>query len=215
MALATILHGTVLRNLGALWIPVELGAPGIIEPDPEPLAWYGRQLGLIGEAQHEQDMSEAQIAQAIKFGTEVRLLANRLFQHGTLAAGTYQVRNVMPAELTFYEDMAPVPWMPDTDVFPFAVTPEHLRLLGWVDAYDEKPSLPCIDGKRPYGSSYYEADIARILNWVIEPDEYGEPEMSREQDELAAKLHSEMLWVMMAFLQHARLERQFTDLPDQ
>jgi hypothetical protein len=73
----------------------------------------------------------------------------------------------------------------------FTITDDHLKLLermyvGW----DEMEyGAPAIDGKRPYGNSDVEADIAEILGWP-EPDEDGE--MPDGQRERAERIHAEM-----------------------
>lgn len=77
----------------------------------------------------------------------------------------------------------------------FTLTDDHVKLLaaanvGWNDyAYEGAPG---VNLKRPYGnSSGVDRDIARILGWSVFVDADGEEHLTKEQRELAWRLHRE------------------------
>lgn len=82
----------------------------------------------------------------------------------------------------------------------FTVTHDHLKLLrmmyvGWQDC---EYGAPEINPKRPYGNSDVEGDIAEILGWAYEEDEYyGLPEDLRGE---ARDLHRQMQTVLQILL---------------
>lgn len=83
----------------------------------------------------------------------------------------------------------------------FELKQEHLDLLkkayvGWGEC---EYGAPCIDGKRPYGNSDVERDIAKILNWKINK-EYDE--LSKSQIKEAEKLHRETEIALQIVLRH-------------
>jgi hypothetical protein len=74
----------------------------------------------------------------------------------------------------------------------FTLLPEHVMLLRrvYVDWNDCEYGAPCVDAKRPYGTSSVALDIAEILGW--EPEEDADEDgliLSREQTERAQELH--------------------------
>jgi len=85
----------------------------------------------------------------------------------------------------------------------FTITKDHLNLLkemytGWNDM---EYGAPSIDPKRPYGSSYnVEQNIAEILGWKMFEDADEEKHLSKEQYELAQKLHQETEQVLQICL---------------
>lgn len=79
----------------------------------------------------------------------------------------------------------------------FTITRDHIKLLrnmyvGWDDCEFGAPAIDC---KRPYGNSFVEGDIAKILEWDILEDG-----LTDYQYEIASKLHSETQEVLQIIL---------------
>lgn len=78
----------------------------------------------------------------------------------------------------------------------FTVTHDHLKLLKamWITWEYCEYGAPAVNCKRPYGNSDVEADIAEILGWQYDEDDYdGMPENLRG---VAKDLHHEMQTVL-------------------
>ena len=78
----------------------------------------------------------------------------------------------------------------------FIVTHDHLKLLQrmWIGWEDCEYGAPAVNCKRPYGNSDVEGDIAEILGWEYEEDDWnGMPNSLREK---AEKIHREMKTVL-------------------
>lgn len=83
----------------------------------------------------------------------------------------------------------------------FTVTDEHIRLLR---AASWRKSV--IDGKRPYGDfTYYQADMARALGVSVGVTGDGAASVAPDVEKRLEALHHEMLFVMQAYLEHARI----------
>lgn len=67
----------------------------------------------------------------------------------------------------------------------FEITKEHLELMknAYVRWEDCETGAPAIDCKRPYGNSYVELDVARILGWDVSDG------LTQEQADKAYDLH--------------------------
>lgn len=90
----------------------------------------------------------------------------------------------------------------------FTVTNDHLTLLrcayvGWDDCEFGAPSIDC---KRPYGNTDVYGDIAEILGWTLFEDADGDAHLSREQKELANRLHVETAIVLQIGLLLGKFE---------
>lgn len=61
----------------------------------------------------------------------------------------------------------------------FEIKEEHLKLLNnaYVTSNDAEYGAPTIDPKRPYGNSFVEGDIAKILGWFIEDEVFSEQQL--------------------------------------
>ncbi len=86
---------------------------------------------------------------------------------------------------------------------PFTITESHLQLLrhayvGWDGCEFGAPAIDC---KRPYGNSDVYGDIAEILGWELFKDADGDEHLSKEQRDLADRLHSETKTVLQIALQ--------------
>ena len=73
----------------------------------------------------------------------------------------------------------------------FEITEDHIKLLqkayfGWENCEFGAPAIDC---KRPYGNSDVLGDIAEILGWKLEEDDYGYKELSEDQRDKAEQLH--------------------------
>jgi hypothetical protein len=83
----------------------------------------------------------------------------------------------------------------------FVVTPEHIRLLQsthWRTA--------AIDCKRPYGNyTYYEIDMARTLGLPITRSAKGFAEIEPAIKARMDSLHQDLLFVLQAYIENARL----------
>jgi hypothetical protein len=78
----------------------------------------------------------------------------------------------------------------------FTLTEDHIKLLSamyvsWEYGGDYSMGVPIIDPKRPYGNTNVEMDIAEELEWELFETSDGETVLSKEQGELARKLHTE------------------------
>jgi len=87
----------------------------------------------------------------------------------------------------------------------FVVQAEHIKLVKRFNVWweDCEFGAPAIDCKRPYGNSDVTNDIAEILGWEQFEDEDGEMHLSREQGELARRLHKEMETVLQILCANA------------
>jgi len=96
----------------------------------------------------------------------------------------------------------------------FVVTHEHLKLLRrmWIRWEDCEYGAPAVDSKRPYGNSDVEGDIAEILCWEFEEDEWdGVPADIRGA---AADIHSEMQTVLQILVVNLHIYPGKYERPD-
>jgi len=83
----------------------------------------------------------------------------------------------------------------------FELTEDHIKLLqsAYVRWEDAEAGAPAIDPKRPYGNSSVELDMAEILGWNQEGDEYP---LLLEQEERLNELHRETEIALQIILRH-------------
>jgi hypothetical protein len=90
----------------------------------------------------------------------------------------------------------------------FEMTEQHLQLLRhargrWLDY----ASTLGIDPKRPYGDmTYFEIDMADILNISFQRDSAGRPIFSKEQQGLFNRLFADLPFSLSVFLKNASLQ---------
>ncbi|MCK9417448.1 hypothetical protein M0Q97_12480 [Candidatus Dojkabacteria bacterium] len=84
----------------------------------------------------------------------------------------------------------------------FEIKEKHLKLLknAYVSWDDCEYGAPTIDPKRPYGNSFVEGDIARILGWEING------ELSDKQYKDASKIHDETRLALQICLYRLKFE---------
>ncbi len=86
----------------------------------------------------------------------------------------------------------------------FVLTADHITLLraanvGWEDCEFGAPAIDC---KRPYGNSYVEGDIAKLLGWSwVEEDG-----LTKQQERDAAKIHAETELALQIILTTGTME---------
>ncbi len=75
----------------------------------------------------------------------------------------------------------------------FVLTDQHVALLraANISWYEIEWGAPAIDGKRPYGNSDINGDLARLLNVDAFIDHEGEERWTPEQFEEMRRLHRE------------------------
>lgn len=85
----------------------------------------------------------------------------------------------------------------------FEIKEEHLKLLNrsYVSWDYAEFGAACIYPKKPYGNSYVEYDIAKILGWEIKDDE-----LTDEQISMANKLHEETETALQICLSRLKFE---------
>lgn len=88
----------------------------------------------------------------------------------------------------------------------FKVTEEHIKLLQsmYVSWFDCEYGAPCINPKRPYGNSFVEGDIAKILGWLDNNDD--EDDFPEELYEKCATIHSEMETVLQILVSNLSIQ---------
>ncbi|MBB1596902.1 hypothetical protein A9973_22835 [Achromobacter sp. UMC46] len=198
-------HAALMRELRAMWMPVESGAPAI--DFEQPLLGGPDTLGTA-----RKRLKTSDDALAIRRLAEVcRLIPRYVGSLGGLRPGRYAV----PAEMKEAFDF------PESGVDAqggFDLRREHLTLLraaAWreVDAQslqavlregDRFWPMPYIDGKRPYGdASYYQIDMARLLGDPYPLDAKGYAVTDSAKDARFKRLHAETLAALQVFLTHA------------
>lgn len=87
------------------------------------------------------------------------------------------------------------------------ITKDHLKLLkkAYWDHNEMEYGAPWINPKRPYGNSDVEEDIAEILGWKLFEDRDGEVHLSKEQSDMAYKLHRELVLVIQQIISEYKL----------
>ncbi|MEM7056496.1 MAG: hypothetical protein AAF557_02805 [Pseudomonadota bacterium] len=142
-------------------------------------------------------------------------------ERAELTPGTYAMKNITADDLRrefdwLEADDAYLGLTPDGKVI---VTEDHLKLIRgiyweWPNEYDVEDTLafdqwpmPAVDGKRPYGDmSFYQLDAHRLLEWPVEKRTAdGYIELTEQQIEHGARLHTQMLGVTQVFLERAEL----------
>lgn len=110
-------------------------------------------------------------------------ITTAFFLHATFTSDTYSFEPPL-------EDCAAI-----------TVTPEHIRLLqraNWRSFV--------IDCKRPYGDfTHFEVDMATLLGVPVTHNAKGEAEIGDDQEARMDTLHSELLFVLQAYIRYARL----------
>lgn len=87
----------------------------------------------------------------------------------------------------------------------FTVTHDHLKLLRrmYIEWEGCEYGAPAVDPKRPYGNSDVEGDIAEILGWEYEEDDWnGMPEDLRGA---AHDIHHEMQTVLQILVHNLHI----------
>lgn len=201
----TMHHVKLLRQLRAIWVPEESGAPGIDAAQP----LLGTSAALpaamsILETPHE--------AVAIRTLAEMGLLASLYCASGKLPApGPYE----LPGQLRkAFRD--PARGVDSRGIF--RLRPEHLLLLRsahWrvvnaasidevlAEGADLWP-MPYVDGKRPYGNfTYYQLEMAERLGepYARAPDGKALPD--RAKDARLEGLHLETLAALQVAILNA------------
>lgn len=205
---------SLLRQMHFTWETAEVGAP-MLDPDRP----YGT-AGLIDQLRaHFAGETDTAIARR---HVEMMHVLQVTLSRGYLDPGHYTVQNLYPrkhrealgggAEFTD----ADLGWIGDRTV---RVTEQNLKLLRelslrWPPPSDCETRLKgsefpaaAIDPKRPYGDmTAYMIDMARILDCLppAPADGIFRPDAALADD--LHRLHLQMLPVLQAFVEHARLE---------
>lgn len=84
----------------------------------------------------------------------------------------------------------------------FDLTEDHVKLVKhfWVSWQPDEYGAPEIDPKKPYGNSDVERDIAEILGWTPEAEDWGDPALSEDQRNDAHRLHKETAKALQVIL---------------
>jgi hypothetical protein len=164
------------RQCRSVWIAGESGAPAVV-PSGIPVGQYA---GVLGDRRMEH----------VRNRLERTLCA--FFVHAGFEAGRYKLSPPVPSP----EGFAGAPELAE-----FVVMADHVRLLQRTDW-----RLATINTKRPYGHIVYcEIEVAQILGIPLPPIHDGE-DLPAEMEAPLRKLHHDLLFVLQAYLQHARLE---------
>lgn len=93
----------------------------------------------------------------------------------------------------------------------FELTEDHIKLLTGDRIYirwqDCETGAPEIDPKRPYGNSDVAGDVAEILGWELELDEW--EEMSEDQRGRALDIHHQTQYALQIILSLKTFEPGF------
>lgn len=96
----------------------------------------------------------------------------------------------------------------------FVVTHDHLKLLQrmWISWEYCEYGAPAVDCKRPYGNGDVEGDIAEILGWEYDKDNWdGMPDDLREA---ASSIHKEMKMVLQILVVNLHIYPGTYERPD-
>jgi len=207
-ALGVLIPGCVGASFGlvrSVWASMaeDERYPSLVEITSDDIAWFRqcRSVWITGESG-----APAVVPSEIPILEYARILEGRMehvrnrlertlcafFVHAGFEPGRY---TLSPA-VSSAEGFAGAP-----EVAEFVVTADHVRLLQRTDW-----RLATINTKRPYGNIVYcEIEIAQILGIPLPPIRDGE-DLPSEIEAPLRKLHHELLFVLQAYLQHARLE---------
>jgi hypothetical protein len=189
----TAAHRESLKHLHFIWLNAESGAPWVNEKHPLGSPDPARDLSaLLLPIRRPSAASIQRLLSTIHLAFQVFLA------HGRLKPGVYRVVNrLSPRGLRVNLDIYTKRTLaiPGTELLDVTVTTDHLRLMRNANTYrsasvDELGIHP----KRPYGDMMmYYRDMREILK---------SPKASTAA---LARLHGEMLTVLLAFLQFAQL----------
>ncbi|MGB0907034.1 MAG: hypothetical protein ACPGVT_06040 [Maricaulaceae bacterium] len=205
-------HIDVLRQVRLGWDGCESGS-SYFDPDKPftsgetPLEMMEKAFG----AASEEDQARLYV--------EMVWAINEFFERAEIKPGSYTVNNLSTSDIetamTGYGGVTSNKGLGLDEDGQVVLSAEMIKVLktpywGWeMNGYEDDCGWPgpAIDCKRPYGDmSYWQLDMARILEWDMEKDEDGYFRTSDEQDDKLQAIHFTQLASAQAILEHGQVK---------
>lgn len=205
-------HIDVLRHVRLGWDSCESGS-SCFDPD-KPFLGGETPLEVMEKAfgaNSEEDQARLYV--------EMVWAINEFFERAEIKPGSYTVNNLSTSDIetamTGYGGVSSNKDLGLTDDGEVMLTAEIIKILktpfwGWeMRGYEEDCGWPgpAIDCKRPYGdASYWQLDMARILEWDMKKNEEGYYRTTDEQDDKMQTIHFTQLASAQAILEHGQVK---------